>query len=56
MKEVQAELVKVIWPTPQEVWRFTLIVVLFSLMIGIFIGALDFIFVSITNLFVNIHG
>lgn len=52
-QEVRSELTKVTWPTPVEVWRSTITVILFSLMVGLFIGALDFIFVNITNFFIG---
>ncbi|MBI1919237.1 preprotein translocase subunit SecE [Candidatus Microgenomates bacterium] len=44
LKEVRSELTKVIWPTPAEVIRLTWLVILISLAVGLFIGALDFIF------------
>ncbi len=47
LKETQVELTKVTWPKQQEVIRLTIVVVLISVMIGLFIGALDFIFTKI---------
>lgn len=53
LKEVQTELGKVIWPTRVEVVRLTIVVIMASLLVGLFIGALDFIF---TNIFSFILG
>lgn len=44
LKETREELKKVTWPTQQEVVRLTTIVIIASLLVGLFIGALDFIF------------
>lgn len=44
LKETREELKKVTWPTQQEVVRLTAIVVIVSLLVGFFIGALDFVF------------
>lgn len=44
LKEVQEELKKVVWPTKDEVFRLTIIVIIISLVVGAFLGALDLIF------------
>lgn len=44
LKETREELKKVTWPTQAEVIRLTVIVIAISLLVGLFIGALDFIF------------
>lgn len=43
LKEVQDELSKVVWPTRNEVIRLTLTVILVSLIVGLFLGGLDFL-------------
>lgn len=53
LKEVRGELVKVIWPTPTEVIRLTWLVVLISLGVGLFIGALDFIFTKVFSILIG---
>jgi len=53
LKETQAELTKVTWPTQQEVIRLTVVVVLISVIIGLFIGALDFTFTKIIETIVK---
>lgn len=47
-REAKAELKKVIWPTKQEVVRMTVLIVAVSVVVGAFIGGLDF---SFTKLF-----
>lgn len=44
LKEVRDELTQVTWPTQQEVVRLTVLVLAISVVVGIYIGALDFIF------------
>ncbi len=41
-KEVKAELTKVIWPTRAETIRFTIFVIVFSLVVAIILGLADF--------------
>jgi len=47
-QEAKAELKKVIWPTKQDVVRMTILIVVVSVLVGAFVGGLDFGF---TNLF-----
>lgn len=42
--EVKAELLKVTWPSKNEVIRLTVVVIIISLIVGAFLGSLDFIF------------
>lgn len=53
-REVTTELRKVSWPSVEQTRNMTLLVVVVSLLVGIYIGGLDFIFqkalaVLITN-------
>ncbi|MBI2639416.1 MAG: preprotein translocase subunit SecE [Candidatus Sungbacteria bacterium] len=52
LKEARVEIKKVIWPTKNETLRHTLAVILISLGVAGFLGALDFIFTFILNNFV----
>ena len=47
LKETRDELKKVVWPTRQEVIRLTFVVIIISLIVGLFLGGLDFVFVKI---------
>jgi preprotein translocase subunit SecE len=49
LKEVRAELKRVVWPTRKQVGRLTSNVIVLSLIFGAFLGALDYIFTSITQ-------
>ncbi len=50
-KEVRAELKKVTWPSRQETWRYTLVVILISAGVALFLGACDLIFQWLINKF-----
>lgn len=47
LKETWEELKKVTWPRQQDIVRLTIVVILISVMVGLFIGVLDFIFAKI---------
>lgn len=53
LKEVRSELDKVSWPTKQEAIRLTAIVIAISLLVGFFIGAIDYIFAKAMGLFLQ---
>ena len=42
LREAVEELRKVVWPTPQELYRYTLVVVATVVVIATFIGIVDF--------------
>ena len=51
--EVRDELKKVVWPTRQEVIRLTMVVIVVSLAVGVFLGGLDFIFTRMLGMIVK---
>jgi len=51
LQESKQELKRVNWPTRQETIRLTLIVVLLSLLVSFFLGALDFLFTYLLETF-----
>jgi preprotein translocase subunit SecE len=51
--EVRDELKKVAWPNRQETTRLTLVVITVSLLVGLFLGGLDFIFTKIIQIVVK---
>ncbi|MFH1187005.1 MAG: preprotein translocase subunit SecE [Candidatus Levyibacteriota bacterium] len=53
LKEVRDELKKVVWPTRNEVVRLTSIVILVSLLVGFFLGGLDYVFTTLTTLIIK---
>ena len=50
LREVRTELVKVIWPSRRETLKITLIVVVFSAAVALFLGAVDFGLVKLVEL------
>jgi len=40
--EVRTELAKVIWPSKQETIRYTITVIVFSLVVSVILGAADY--------------
>ena len=44
LEEAKVELTRVNWPTQKEIIRYTILVVVISLSVAVFLGALDFLF------------
>ena len=53
LKEVKAELTRVIWPTRDEVVKLTVVVVVVSVIVGLYIGGLDLVFTKLTDFLVK---
>jgi len=51
--ETQEELKKVVWPRRQEVIRLTGVVIGVSLLVGAFVGSLDFVFTKLLSLLIK---
>lgn len=49
LKEVKAELEKVVWPTREDTIKLTLIVVFVTLGVGFFIGGVDYLLTELTK-------
>jgi preprotein translocase subunit SecE len=49
-RETYGELRKVSWPTPQEAWRLTRIVLIVMVAMGAVLGILDFVFSKLVSL------
>lgn len=47
LKEVRAEIKKVVWPSRQEATKLTFVVILVSALVGVFIGMLDFVLTKV---------
>lgn len=47
--EVRSELAKVIWPKKSEVVKLTLLVILISAIIGVYVGGLDLAFTKLLS-------
>lgn len=44
LREAKVELSRVNWPSQQEIIRYTVLVVVISITVALFLGALDFLF------------
>lgn len=44
LREAKVELLRVNWPSRQEIFRYTVLVVIISISVAVFLGALDFLF------------
>lgn len=53
LKEVRSELEKVTWPTGSEVARLTAVVLLISVVVGIYLGAADYLFTNLLGLLIS---
>lgn len=53
LKGSLAELKQVIWPTKATVVRLTLVVISVSLLTGLIIGGLDYLFLNVVGLLVK---
>lgn len=43
LREARAELKKVTWPTKKQIWYWTLIVIVFTLGVSLYLGLIDFL-------------
>ena len=43
LKEVRVELAKVIWPSPNQTVKLTIIVIVITLSVGFFVGGIDYL-------------
>ena len=43
IREAKAELKKVTWPTRRQIWYWTVIVIVFTLAVSLYLGPIDFI-------------
>lgn len=56
LKEVREELGKVAWPTREQTIRYTVLVVLVTLAVGVFLGGLDYILTAVTAFILEKYG
>jgi preprotein translocase subunit SecE len=47
LEEVKQELVKVTWPSKNQTINMTLIVLAVSVLVGVFVGGLDYVFTKV---------
>lgn len=51
--EVKVELTKVVWPRPDTTIRLTVVVILVTITVGFFIGAVDYLLTILLGLVLN---
>lgn len=56
LKEVREELNKVVWPTKKQTIRYTVLVIIVALVVGVFLGGLDYILTKITAIILEKYG
>lgn len=56
LKEVREELGKVAWPTREQTIRYTVLVILVAVVVGIFLGGLDFLLTRLTAFVLEHYG
>ncbi len=49
LREVKSEMEKVVWPTRNQAIQLTVMVIAVSVLVGAYIGGLDFIFTNVLN-------
>jgi len=56
LNEVKEELAKVAWPTREQIIRYTVLVIIVSVVVGVFLGGLDYILTGITAYILKHYG
>lgn len=56
LKEVREELSKVVWPSREQTIRYTILVIIVSVVVGLFLGGLDYILTLFTAFLLNRYG
>ena len=57
LKEVKEELLKVTWPTREQTVRYTVLVIAVAVVVGVFLGGLDYLLTALTALIIGkLHG
>lgn len=51
LRGVREEVKKITWPTRQQTYRYTGIVIVVSILVAAFLGGLDFLFTYLLNTF-----
>lgn len=50
LREVKVELEKVVWPSRAQTIRLTMIVIIVTILVGFFIGGIDYLLTELTKL------
>lgn len=50
LREVRVELLKVVWPSRQQTIQLTIVVIVVTIVVGFFLGAIDYLLTEGTRL------
>lgn len=53
LKEVWEELNKIVWPSREQTIRYTTLVIIVAVAVGIFLGALDYVLTLLTTFLIS---
>ena len=56
LKEVREEMLKVAWPTKEQTIRYTILVILAAVVVGLFLGGLDYLLTIFTAFLLENYG
>lgn len=56
LKEVKEELNKVAWPSREQTLRYTILVIIIAVAVGLLLGGLDYLLTILTAFAVNRFG
>lgn len=56
VRDVRSELRKVAWPSQRETINLTLVVLAFSVAVGLFLGGIDFVFQELFRFLLGLQG
>lgn len=56
LKEVKEELNKVAWPSQEQTVRYTILVIIVAVAVGVFLGGLDYILTLLTTFLIENYG
>lgn len=56
LKEVKEELEKVAWPSREQTIRYTVLVIIVAVAVGVFLGGLDYILTALTTVILENYG
>lgn len=56
LKEVKEELGKVVWPTREQTIRYTVLVIIVAVAVGVFLGLLDYLLTLFTQFILKNYG
>ena len=56
LQEVKEELIKVTWPSRQQTIKYTVLVILVTVAVGVFLGGLDYLLTTLTAFLIETYG